>query len=447
MFIHKLLRPKSLRYFSRRKEDFYKILGVNKSASKAEIKKAYAKLAQEYHPDKNPDPSAQTKFAKITEAYQTLNDQKKREIYDSSGMSADEQKEFYNSEGGFPGGFGDPGYGGFWDQTGGFAGFEYMFRDFDDFFNFSDSNYKKSKPIKGADVFVNLTIDFMDAVNGSVREVSYKIKDTCGTCLGSGCKPGTKPVKCGTCRGKGNINYRQGPMNIQMTCGDCHGQGTMIKSFCGTCRGSGKDIVIKRQSINVPRGVDSSSNIRLTGFGQKGENGGAPGDLIVRVNVIEDKVFKRKGFDVHIDKELSIAQAVLGTHVEIDTLEGTKTINIPPGTANGGYIKLANKGIHKKAPNQKQRGDFYVNVVVKIPKTLTPRQREIFEELWEMEEMGGSEREMSARRIEKAKNEAKTTEEPKKNVIESKKEEKEEKESEGGAKGKKGFMNRFKKWC
>jgi molecular chaperone DnaJ len=422
------LRSCVRRLFSRSKEDFYKTLGISKTASKSEIKKAYAKLAQEYHPDKNPDPGAQTKFSKITEAYQTLNDPKKREIYDNYGMSADEQKEYSNAEG-----F-DNGFGGFWDQQGGYSSFENMFRDFDDFFNFSESQSKRNKPLKGQDVYVNLSISFLDAVNGSVREVSYKMKDTCKTCNGSGCKPGTNPVKCGTCRGKGNINYRQGPMNIQMTCGECHGEGTMIRHFCGTCRGQGKDVHVMKQSVNIPRGINTGQNLRLAGKGQKGDNGGTSGDLIIRVTVKEDKVFRREGYDVHIDKEISISQAVLGTQVEINNLEGKRMVTVPPGISTGSRIKLANQGIRKLAPNQSQRGDFYVNVVVKIPKVLSERQREIFEELRKLEDKGFS-----------------NTKQPEKVEVEKEKEtekgeEKEEPEQTEEPKEKKGFKNRFKKW-
>ena len=445
MFLNRFIRNIPRRLFSQRKEDFYKILGLSKSASKAEIKKAYAKLAQEYHPDKNPDPSAQTKFSKITEAYQTLNDPKKREIYDNYGMSADEQKEY--ERGGE--GFGDAGFGGFWDQQGGYSSFENMFRDFDDFFNFSESHSKKNKPLKGQDVYVNLSISFLDAVNGSVREVSYKMKDTCKTCTGSGCKPGTNPVKCGTCRGKGNINYRQGPMNIQMTCGDCHGQGTTIKHYCGTCRGSGKDVYVMKQSVNIPRGINTGQNLRLAGKGQKGDNGGTSGDLIIRVTVKEDKVFKRDGYDVHIDKEISISQAVLGTQIEINNLEGKRQVSVPPGISTGNRIKLANQGIRKLSPHQNQRGDFYVNIIVKIPKILTARQREIFEELRQLEEKGGVNKETStSKKSEKIhiKNEEKEENEETEEIKESEslnEEETNEKESKSKNKG---FKNRFKKW-
>lgn len=436
MFTARKLRCYLPRLFSRSKEDFYKTLGISKTASKSEIKKAYAKLAQEYHPDKNPDPNAQTRFSKITEAYQTLNDPKKREIYDNYGMSADEQKEYSNQADGFDGGF-----GGFWDQQGGYSSFENMFRDFDDFFNFSETHSKRNKPLKGQDVYVNLSISFLDAVNGSVREVSYKMKDTCKTCSGSGCKPGTNPVKCGTCRGKGNINYRQGPMNIQMTCGECHGEGTMIKHFCGSCRGQGKELHMMKQSVNIPRGINTGQNLRLAAKGQKGENGGTSGDLIIRITVKEDKVFRRDGYDVHIDKEISISQAVLGTQIEINNLEGKRMVTVPSGISTGNRIKLGNQGIRKLAPNQSQRGDFYVNIVVKIPKVLSERQREIFEELRSLEEKGtSSKKSENAIKMEKNKEVDPPVKEEESNPTDSQSEEEEKTET------KTGFKNRFKKW-
>lgn len=463
MFVRRLLRSAPARYFARGKEDFYRVLGVPKSASRADIKKAYAKLAQEFHPDKNPEPGAQAKFAKITEAYQTLNDPKKRDVYDNYGMSADEQKDFTAGAEGF----GDAGFGGFWDQQGGFSSFENMFMDFDDFFNFSESNQRRSKPLKGSDVYVNLSIGFLDAVNGCVREVSYKMKDTCKSCAGSGCKPGTSPIKCATCRGKGNINYRQGPMNIQMTCGDCQGEGTSIKHFCGNCRGSGKDVVVMKQSVNIPRGINTGQNLRLAGKGQKGENGGGGGDLIIRVTVKEDKVFRREGYDVYIDKELSVTQAVLGTTIEINNLEGRRSVTVPPGISTGSRIKLANQGIRKLAPNQSQRGDFYINVIVKIPKTLTARQREIFEELRSLEERGGAPVPQTAatpKRTAPAEKPKPAPEEPeaKTEAAGAGEAEPEERAGEGGEAGgegaaggegeaggegtSKGFLNRFRKW-
>lgn len=433
MFIRSFLRQRPLYFFSQGKQDFYKVLGLNRSATKGDIKKAFVKLTQEFHPDKNPDPSAKEKFSKISEAYHTLNDPKKRENYDNYGMSADEQKEYSNNAQGF----GDSGFGGFWDQQGGFSSFENMFKDFDDFFNFSETQQKKSRSVKGSDVYVNLNISFLDAVNGSVREVSYKMKDVCGACSGSGCKPGTGPVKCMNCKGKGTINYRQGPMNIQMTCGDCHGQGSVVKHYCGTCRGSGRDIVVMKQSVNIPRGINTGQNLRLSQKGQLGENGGAKGDLIIRVTVKEDKVFRREGYDVHIDKELSITQAVLGTQVEINGLEGNKTIAIPPGISTGSRIKLANQGIRKLAPNQSQRGDFYVNVVVKIPKVLTPRQKKIFEDLRDLEEkndpkpFGGKKQNVEVK-----------TEKMEETKEESKEDSQEESKDENNTQ----FKNRFSKW-
>jgi molecular chaperone DnaJ len=373
-----------MRSFAAKKQDFYKVLGLNKSATRAEIKKAYAKLAQEYHPDKNPDPSAKEKFSSITEAYQTLNDPKKREVYDQYGMSADEQKEYGTS--GFGGQGHGQGFGGFWDQSGDFSSFENMFRDFDDFFNFSETSQKKTRATKGSDVYVNLQISFLDAINGAIKDIVYKIKDNCKTCSGSGSKPGTNPVKCGTCGGKGNINYRQGPMNIQMTCGDCNGMGSVIKHYCGTCRGSGNDMVSQTESVNIPKGINSGQNMRVSAKGNKGEHGGPRGDLIIRITVKDDPYFRRNGYDIHINRDITISEAVLGSQISVKTLNGSKKINVPPGISSGSKLKLANEGVNKLAPNQNQKGDMFIHINIKIPKNLNAKQREIFEQLKALEE-------------------------------------------------------------
>lgn len=435
MFVRKFLRGAMPRYFSAKKTDFYQTLGLAKSATRVEIKKAYAKLAQENHPDKNPDPKSQERFAAITEAYQTLNDPKKRENYDNYGMSADEQKEYEKSG---MGGMGGMGGAGAWDQQGGFNNFENMFRDFEDFFNFSETAQKKARPARGADVYVNMTIGFMEAVNGCVKEVSYKIKDECKPCKGSGAKPGTGPVKCSSCSGRGVNTFRQGPMAIQMTCQDCNGAGSSIKHFCGSCRGKGSDYVMLKESVNISKGINSGQNLRVAGKGNKGEHGGGRGDMIVRITVKNDSLFRRDGYDIHIDHEVSVSEAVLGGKVAVKTLDGDKVINVPAGIASSSRIKLANLGVRKLPPNQTQRGDFYVNVIVKIPKELSVRQREIFEELKTLEE--GKEPVKASEKVQAV------------NVEEEEGESGEEEDSGEEVKGsdpkkKKSFINRFKNFC
>lgn len=436
MLFSKFLRTSVTRRFVANKKDFYQVLGLPKTATRAEIKKAYARLAQENHPDKNPDPKSQERFAAITEAYQTLNDPKKRENYDNYGMSADEQKEYEKSGMGGMGGFGGFGGAGGWEQQGGFSNFENMFRDFEDFFNFSETAQKKARPSRGADVYVNMTIGFMEAVNGCIKEVSYKIKDECKPCGGTGAKPGTGPVKCGSCNGRGVNTFRQGPMAIQMTCQDCNGAGSTIKHFCGSCRGKGSDYKMLKESVHISKGINSGQNLRVAGKGNKGEHGGGRGDLIVRITVKNDSYFRRDGYDIHVDHEVSVSEAVLGGKVSVRTLDGEKVINVPAGIASSSRIKLANMGVKKLPPNQAQRGDFYVNVIVKIPKSLTDRQREIFEELKALEQgIEPVEKQSDSNPVE-AKMESESNE-PKPG----------EEECQETQKKKKSFINRFKNFC
>lgn len=368
-----------------KKEDYYKTLGIAKGATQTEIKKAFAKLAREYHPDKNPAPEAKDKFAKITEAYSTLSDEKKRQIYDQYGMSSDEQKQYENA------GF-NPGFDGGFDfsdffkaqQGGGGNPYENIFRDFEDIFGF-ESGAKSTRPQRGADIIMNLEIDFFDAVNGISKEVSYRMKDVCGTCSGSKCKPGTSPTKCHTCSGKGTVNYRQGPMQIQMACSSCKGSGSSIKHPCTNCKGTGVAMNTHKESINIPKGINNGQNLRVASKGNKGENGGASGDLIIKVSVRPDSYFRREGYDIYTDVSITIAQAVLGAKIEVRTLSGNRSVTVPPGTAHGSKIRLPGEGVTKLAPNQNQKGDHYVVFGVYIPSKLNSTERQIFEQLRSLE--------------------------------------------------------------
>lgn len=372
------------RQFSR-KPDYYGVLGVPKGASPVEIKKAFAKLAREYHPDKNPSPEAKEKFSKITEAYGTLSDEKKRQIYDQYGMSGDEQKQYENA--GFnPGGSGGFDFSDFFNaQGGGGNPYEGMFRDFEDIFGFEGGS-KSLRPQRGADLMISVELDFMDSINGITKEISYRIRDTCSVCNGSKAKPGTSPIKCSSCAGKGTVNYRQGPMQIQMSCSACKGAGSTIKTPCLTCKGQGIASVTLKESINIPKGINNNHTLRVGGKGNKGENGGSAGDLLIKVSVKSDPYFRREGFDIYTDVPITISQAVLGTKIEVRTLSGSRTINVPIGTAHGAKVKLPGEGVTKLAPNNGQKGDHYVVFSVYIPSKLTSEQRAIFEQLQALEE-------------------------------------------------------------
>ena len=370
---------KGARYlYSKGSKDYYKILGVSKDASRADIKKAFAAKAKEYHPDKNTAANAKDKFAEINEAYQTLGDEKKRGVYDTYGMNADEQKQ-YDDMGGFDGG----GFGNFWSQGQGMGGFENMFNDFEDIFGFGNSGKRAKRPKRGADVVINMELSFMEAINGINKDITFRVQDTCGTCSGTKCKPGTSPTQCGTCKGKGNVSYRQGPMVIQMGCEPCGGSGTVIKCPCSVCKGSGLAYKQQKENIKVPSGIDTGKNLRLAGKGNKGENGGSSGDVIIKISVKADNYFKRQGYDIITEIPISISQAVLGDDIEVKTIHGKKKVRVVSGTSHGSKIKIPGEGVKKLGMNNK--GDHYCVFSVTIPKTINSEQRAVFEQLRNVE--------------------------------------------------------------
>jgi len=360
--------------FSAPRKDLYGILGIQKGASQSEIKKAYYGLAQKYHPDKNPAPDAKEKFAEISNAYETLSDESKRKTYDAFGMTGDEQAQ---AGAGGPGG--DP-FGDFFRNKGGAGGFNFdesMFNDFESFFGGMGQKHAS----KGQDILLSMDISFEDAVRGAKKTVSYQRIGPCTTCHGSKCAPGTQPEKCGTCAGKGSTNFRQGPMTIQMVCGKCNGAGTIIKKMCGGCKGTGTAKTTQKEEITVPKGINSGQNLRVAGKGSAGENGGTAGDLIIKVNVAGDPYFKREGFDIYTDAYLTIAQAALGTTLNVKTLDGSQTITTEKGIQHGDKYKLPKMGVNKLPPNQNDRGDHYVVYKVLVPTNLTDAQVELFKKL------------------------------------------------------------------
>lgn len=373
--ILKSLTIRRLRYFSTKK-DYYAILGISKDATKAQIKKAFTQKAKEYHPDKNHSPDAKDKFANISEAYQTLNDENKRKVYDAYGMNADEQKNQYSQ------GFNNQGFEGFWNQSN-MGGFENMFTDFEDIFGFGTGKRPK-RTAKGADIILSLELSFMEAIMGASKDIVYKVQTVCGTCNGSKCKPGTSPVKCAKCDGKGNNSYRQGPMVIQMTCEGCMGAGTVIKDHCIVCKGSGISYKQNKETIKIPAGIDTGKNLRLGGKGSLGENGGEPGDIIIKISVKPDPYFRRDGCDIYTDIKLSIAQAVLGDTIDAKTVYGMRKITVPPGTNHGSKIKIPNEGVKKL--DSELKGDHYCVCNVHVPKSLNEDEKKIFERLKELDQ-------------------------------------------------------------
>lgn len=293
------------------KRDYYDILGVSKGADKNEIKKKYYQLAKKYHPDTNKDdPDAHKKFAEATEAWEVLGSDEKRQKYDTFGHAGVDPN-------------GGGGYGG-----GGFEGnFEDIFGDFASMFG-GQQRRSPNAPQRGADIQVNISLSFMEAVNGTTRDLNVTANEECGTCNGSGAKPGTSKKKCRTCNGSGVEVIQQGFFAVESPCRRCRGEGYTIESPCGTCRGKGSVKKPKTVEVKIPEGVDQGMNLRLAHQGEPGTKGGPAGHLYVGINVRPDPFFKRRKTDVHVDVPISVAQAVLGGSVVVPTLTGEVELKV-----------------------------------------------------------------------------------------------------------------------
>lgn len=342
-------------------KDFYEVLGVDKSASEEEIKKAFKKAALKYHPDRNKgDKEAEEKFKEVNEAYQVLSDAEKRQRYDQFG-TAD-----FNGAQGFDG-FDFGGFGGFGDI-------------FSDIFGggFSSSSSRKNAPRKGADLEYNLNLTFEEAVYGCKKEIKVTRKEKCETCSGTGAKPGTSSKTCTKCHGSGRVQMqRRTPLGVMSTttvCDACNGEGKIIEEPCTTCRGTGKERKTRTITVNVPAGVDTGNVMPFRGQGEAGENGGPAGDLYVNIRVAPHKSFKRNGYDIHMETHISFAKAAFGTDIKVPTVEGDVTYKIPAGTQPGTVFRLKGKGVQRV--NSTVKGDHYVKVIVDVPKTLNEKQEE-----------------------------------------------------------------------
>lgn len=360
------------------KRDYYEVLGVGRSATDDEIKKAYRKLAKQYHPDANPgDETAAQKFAEVSEAYSVLSDKQKRSQYDQFGHAA----------------FGGAGAG-----AGGFGGFDFngadmgdIFGDiFGDFFGGGRGSSRRNGPMKGANINATVRITFEEAVFGVEKELELTMKETCPTCNGSGAKPGTSPKMCPKCNGKGQVVYREqslfGQVQSVRTCPDCNGRGQVIAEKCPGCRGTGYKPERKKISIKIPAGIDNGQVYRIRGKGEPGINGGERGDVLVEVQVSSHPVFKRDQTDIYSTVPISFAQAALGGKINIQTLDGDFEQEIKPGTQTGTTIKLRGKGV-PSLRSRSIRGDHYVNLVVQVPTNLNPEQKEALKRFDET--MGG----------------------------------------------------------
>ena len=352
------------------KRDYYEVLGVQKSATDAEIKRAYRKVAKKYHPDMNPgDKEAEAKFKEATEAYEVLSDSQKRAQYDQFGHAA------FDQNGGFGGGAG--GFGGF-DFNGGDMGD--IFGDlFGGMFGGGGSRARRNGPMQGAHVRANIRITFEEAVFGCKKELEIMLKEGCETCHGTGAKPGTSPETCPKCGGRGQIVYTQQSMfgtvqNVQ-TCPECNGSGKVIRQKCTKCGGTGYESKKKKIEVTVPAGIDNGQSIRIRGKGEPGKNGGPRGDLLVSVTVSRHPKFQRREYDLFSTEPITFAQAALGATIKIQTVDGPYEHTIKPGTQTDTKVRLRGKGV-PSIRNKNVRGDHYVTLVVQVPESLTEKQKQ-----------------------------------------------------------------------
>src|SRR6478752_5680491 len=357
--------------------DYYKTLGVDKKATPDEIKKAYRKLARQYHPDRNPgDKDAEARFKEISQAHDVLGDPEKRKQYDSGS-------------GPFATGAG-PG-GGF----GGFGNFDFDASSMGDILSnlFGGAGpgagtrggrggRQRVRPERGADLEAQVSISFDQAVSGAQVPLQVPMQATCDTCHGTGAKPGTTPTVCPRCEGRGVETQGQGAFSISTTCSQCGGSGTIIEDPCPTCHGSGAVRTIKRLRVNIPAGVRDGSRIRIAGKGEPGRRGGPPGDLYLITHVSPSPVFKRKGNNFEIEVPLTIPEALRGAEVQVPTPDGTKTLRVQPGTAHGTVQRLRGEGPPKLGSGSPPaRGDLHYRFVIDVPKDLNKDQQEAVEEL------------------------------------------------------------------
>jgi molecular chaperone DnaJ len=340
------------------KKDYYELLGVARSASDDDLKKAYRKMALQYHPDRNPgDKQAEEKFKEVSEAYQILSDPQKRAQYDQFGHAA------FGDGGPFSGGFDA-------------SGFEDVFGDiFGEFFG-GGTGRRQSR--RGEDLRYNLTLSFEEAVAGTEKKIKIPRHGICEDCQGNGSKPGSSPQTCPTCKGRGQVSFQQGFFSVSRTCNQCQGQGTIIKDPCATCGGAGRLRKMHTLSVKIPAGVDNGSRLKLRAEGESAPARGTPGDLYVVIQVHPHPIFVRDNLDIVCDVPISFVQAALGADIDVPTLDGKVKMKIPPGTQSGKVFRMKGKGV--KDVQGYHQGDQHVRVTVETPAHLTTRQKELLHE-------------------------------------------------------------------
>lgn len=346
------------------KRDYYEVLGVDRNADDAALKKAYRALAKKYHPDTNPgDKEAEKKFKEASEAYAILSDSEKRRKYDQFGHAA------------FEGG--GAGAGGF-----DFSSMDFgdIFGDiFGDFFGGGSSRRSSNGPMKGANVRASVRITFEEAMAGCEKELELNLKDECPDCHGTGAKPGTSPETCPKCGGKGKVMFTQQSLfgmvqNVQ-TCPECRGSGKVVKEKCSKCRGNGFVTNRRKISVSIPAGIDNGQSVRIRGKGEPGTNGGSRGDLLVEIIVTNHPIFQRQDMNIFSTAPISFAQAALGGEIRISTIDGDVLYNVKPGTQTDTRIRLKGKGV-PSLRNKEIRGDQYVTLVVQVPTNLNAEAKE-----------------------------------------------------------------------
>ncbi len=347
------------------KRDYYEVLGVSRTATDGEIKRAYRALAIQHHPDKNPnDPHAEEKFKECAEAYSVLSDSQKRAAYDRFGHAA-------------------AGAGG--------AGFDPGFSNIEDIFDlfgfgdmFGQRGGRRSSVQRGADLRYDLEITLEEAAAGKDEKLEIPRLETCGECSGSGAEKGTKPETCISCGGSGQTRYQQGFFSVMRTCPNCAGKGQIIKSPCGNCRGAGRIEKERSLEIKIPAGVETGSRLRVSGEGEGGTNGGPSGDLFVVIHVAEHDSFERQGANLYSAVPVTFAQAALGAEIKVKTLNGEEELKVPAGTQTGTVFRIKGEGM--PILGGRGKGDLFVAVTLMTPKSLTKEQRKLLEQLAEIED-------------------------------------------------------------
>jgi molecular chaperone DnaJ len=347
------------------KRDYYEVLEVSRTATEQEIKSSYRKLALKYHPDRNPgDKASEDKFKEAAEAYAVLIDTDKRHMYDRFGHA----------------GLGGAATGGFDPNT--FTGFEDILGGLGDIFGFGDvfgGGRRRSGPQRGADLRYDLEISFQEAAKGTEASIQIPRQAACESCGGSGAAPGSQPVTCPQCQGRGQLRYQQGFFTVARTCGQCRGSGSIITKPCSTCRGAGRVQQEKKLNVRIPAGIATGQRLRLSHEGEAGPGGGPPGDLYVVIHVQEHPFFQRDGNDLYCEVPLNFTTLALGGEIVVPTLDGPERMKVPDGTQTGTTLRLRGKGMPDVSG--RGRGDLLITVQVQTPKKVNKEQRHLLEQL------------------------------------------------------------------